>query len=135
MACNSNIESICSTTILSHFIDVSIIQGAMTTSLVVAGANVDTLVDLFDDVWHSVVINVEANGDFDIFIDDSIIPTSGNDALLIGGTNQDLIIGDVDLSLFGVRIGGGNMDMSTFAINYIYKDLIENNGNVFFEEI
>ena len=121
-------------TIFSHYFDLKIKQSA-NTILVIDEVEVDLGADYSDNDWHNLVLVVKDGGDFDIYIDGSIIPISGNSPGLDGGSDQQMIIGDEGLSLYGLRTISGEMNINDYQINYLDKDIRENDGNVFFEGI
>jgi hypothetical protein len=103
--------------------------------LTVSGVDIDLGSDLHDGLWHNVVLVVKANDDVDVYIDADTSPISSNAPTASTGGSGDFIIGGSNLSLFGVRAISGEVNINNYQVNYLNKDITDNNGNVFYEAV
>ena len=120
--------------ILSHYFEFKLVQG-LTTSVEIDGNLFDLGMDISDDEWHNIVFTIKDDDSFEIYIDESTAPIEGSVNGLSGGGNQGLVVGGGSVSLFGLRIVGQAISISEYKINYLNKDIKENNGNVFYEVV
>ena len=103
--------------------------------ITVDGNAFSSLTALNDDNWHLVTIAVSSNDDVDVYIDESLVPNSTNIPGVSDPSTGDFVIGDAGIDLFSVRVLGQKLDLSTFRLNYLYKDVIENSGNAFYDGV
>ena len=122
------------TNIFSHYFELNIRQDT-NTILEVNGVDVDLGVSVDDNEWHNLCLTIQEDGSFDVYLDSSTTPISSSSPGIEGGGSQDLTIGGDGLSLFGLRCIHEAVNIEDYEINYLDKDITENNGNVFYEVV
>lgn len=134
MAFKTSISSSEIVALFNHYMDLRLLNDSSVTNLISDYGTISLEGDFCDGNWHLLIIEIQINGDFWIYLDGSILPivmsASGN-----GNGTYDMVIGSDDnsISIFGLRVINGVLGISECYENFIHTDLVNNNGNVFFE--
>lgn len=118
-------------------LNVKAIQASGSTSLEFSNGT-DTVAISIGDVdaeldWVVVLINISGTA-VTIYVNDSLTPITGTFPSYLPTGAHNLAIAD-GISVSNFVIGSGVIDISSLEKNYIYDDIVNNEGDLFFEVV
>lgn len=83
-----------------------------------------------DYVYAIIVVNGTS---VKVYINGNLTPLEGFLPTYSSTGENDLIVGSEGLTLSNFRIVGAEIDISSYDTNYLYNDIANNEGDIFFE--
>lgn len=116
---------------------VTLIQSGGSTTIAFKGNTASTssigLGDIDAEVdWNSILSTISGT-ELKIYLNESVIPIVGYMPNYSPSVTGDIVVGSVGLDVSNFVIGSGVIAMDEMQENYIYKDIVRNNGDLFFE--
>lgn len=82
--------------------------------------------------WALLFIVLDGT-DVSVYVNDSIVPITDTLAGYSSTGAFNMAVGSTGLSLSNFRIVGVAIDISSYDTNYVFNDIQNNNGNIYFE--